>query len=266
MKIIDFHAHIYPEKIAAKAVESIGDFYNIDMNGKGTADALISGGKECGICSYVVHSVAVTAANVVAINNFISSECEKHNEFFGFGTMHADFEDKIGEAERMAELGLRGVKIHPDTQKYNIDDERMYELYDYLRQNELPLLIHTGDYRYNYSHPARLKKILHLFPGLTAIGAHFGGWSVVDLAYEYLYDENCFIDTSSSFPFIGHKRAKELIRMYGAERVLFGSDFPMWGPENDMNAILEMGLSDDELEMIFHKNAEKILKIGDDNI
>ena len=262
MKIIDFHAHIYPEKIAAKAVESIGDFYSIHMSGEGTSKALIENGEKCGITNYLVHSVAVTAANVVAINNFISAECKEHNEFIGFGTMHADFEDKIKEAERMKELGLKGVKIHPDTQKYNIDDERMYELYDYLRQNDMPLLIHTGDYRYDYSHPRRLKNILKLFPGITAIGAHFGGWSVCDLAYEFLGEENCYIDTSSSFAFLGLKRAEELIRMYGAERVLFGTDFPMWEAESEIEAINSMNLTEDERQLIFYKNAENILKVN----
>ena len=92
--------------------------------------------------------------------------------------MHADFENKIEEVERATELGLRGVKIHPDTQLFNMDDERMFELYDYLRQKDIPLLIHCGDYRYDYSHPRRLKRLLREFPGITVIGAHFGGWSM----------------------------------------------------------------------------------------
>ncbi len=263
MKIIDFHAHIYPEKIAEKAVKSIGDFYNINMSGSGTSETLISGGETAGITNYVVHSVAVTAHNVEAINNFIASECEKHNEFYGFGTMHADFEDKIGETKRMLDLGLRGIKIHPDTQKYNMDDERMYELYDFIRQMKIPLLIHTGDYRYDYSHPRRLKTILKEFPGIITIGAHFGGWSMCDLAYEFLGDENCYVDTSSAFWMLGTKRAEELIRMYGAERVLFGTDFPMWKAKDELESIYKMNLTDDEKSLIFYKNAEKILKVNE---
>ena len=46
MKIIDFHSHIYPEKIAEKAVESVGEFYGIGMDGKGTAKDLLKEGKE----------------------------------------------------------------------------------------------------------------------------------------------------------------------------------------------------------------------------
>lgn len=259
--VIDFHAHIYPEKIAERAVESVGDFYGIEMDCQGTAADLLKQGEKCGARGYVVQSVAVTAERVEAINDYIAKECQAHGEFFGFGTMHADYKDKIREAERLRSLGLRGVKIHPDTQMFDMDDERMFELYDYLRQNDLPLLIHCGDYRYDYSHPRRLKRILRLFPGLKAIGAHFGGWSVADLALEYLKDEDCFVDTSSSFWMLGMKRAKELIREYGAERVLFGTDFPMWDMESELESFFKMDLTDDERHLILHKNAEKILKI-----
>ena len=262
MKIIDFHTHIYPEKIAQKAVESVGEFYGIGMDGKGTAKDLLKEGKESGVTDYIVHSVALTASRVEAINDYIASECKTHKEFHGFGTMHADFENKIEEIERARKMGLLGVKIHPDTQLFNMDDRRMFELYDYLRQEDIPLLIHCGDYRYDYSHPRRLKKLLREFPGLTVIGAHFGGWSMCDLAYEYLAKENCYVDTSSSFWMLGMKRAKELIRLYGAERVVFGSDFPMWSVSEELERFHSMELTDEENSLILYKNAEKILKIG----
>ncbi len=259
MEIIDFHAHIYPEKIAQKAVESVGDFYGIEMDGGGTAKTLLEQGRECGVTGYVVHSVAVTASRVEAINDYIASECEKHSEFNGFGTMHADFENKIEEVKRMQVVGLKGVKIHPDTQMFDMDDERMFELYDYLQQEKLPLLIHCGDYRYDYSHPRRLKNILKQFPDLIAIGAHFGGWSVYDLALEYLKDEKCYLDTSSSFWMLGLKRARELIRLYGADRILFGSDFPMWNVDDELHNFMELKLTDEENHLILHKNAERLL-------
>ena len=259
MEVIDFHTHIYPEKIAEKAVSSVGDFYNIKMDGGGTAQTLLKQSE--GITSHVVHSVAVSPKTVVAINDFISAECEKHGNFYGFGTMHAGFENKIEETKRILSLGLKGIKIHPDTQEFDMDTEEMYELYDFLREEKIPLLIHCGDYRYDYSHPKRLKNILKRFPGLIVIGAHFGGWSMHDLALEYLKDENCYLDTSSSFFVTGMKRAKELIRIYGAERMVFGSDFPMWSPKEELERFMSMNLTDEENELILHKNAEKILNI-----
>lgn len=261
MKIIDFHCHIYPDKISEKATSSISAFYNIEMSGTGSVAQLKEKGKEAGISNYLVHSVAVTAEHVKTINDFIANQCGENKEFYGFGTMHADFEDKIGEIQRFVNMGLKGVKIHPDTQRFDLDDERMFELYDYISQMQIPILIHTGDYRYSYSHPEKFKRILHLFPKLVAIGAHFGGWSVHDLAYEYLAEENCYLDTSSSFMMMGMKRAKELIRLYGAERILFGTDFPMWNAKEELEKFYSMSLTNEENELILYKNAEKILKV-----
>lgn len=262
MKIIDFHTHIYPPKIAEKAVASVGDFYNIPMCGEGTAENLLEHGRKCGVTGYVILPVAVTSQNVEHINNFAAEECSKHPEFYGFCTTHADYEDKIGEMQRALSLGLMGVKIHPDTQKFCIDDERMFELYDFMQQNGVPIIMHCGDYRHTYSHPQRLKRVLKLFPKLTVIGAHFGGWSVYDLAYEYLKNENCYLDTSSSFFMLGAKRSEELIKMYGAERILFGSDFPMTCADTELETFLSFNLSDEEKELILHKNAERILNIN----
>ena len=261
MDIIDFHVHIYPDKIADRAVKSVGDFYNLDMDGTGTAEKVLADNKRLGVKASVVHSVAVSASRVEAINDYIASECKAHKEFYGFGTMHADFDNKIEETKRFLDLGLKGVKIHPDTQLFNMDDERMFELYDFLQQTKTPILIHTGDYRYDYSHPRRLKNILKQFPDLVAIGAHFGGWSVFDLAVEYLKDVNCYLDTSSSFPMIGLKRAKELIRIYGADRMVYGTDFPMWDLEKSLNDFMDLKLTEDENKLILCENAKKILKI-----
>lgn len=262
VKIIEFHAHIYPPAIAERAIQSVGQFYSLNMNGLGTAELLLEEGKKAGVGEFVINSVAVTPARVEVINNFISSECEKHKEFHGFGTIHKDYENKIEEGERILKLGLKGVKIHPDTQKFNMDDESMYEFYDWLQQNEIPILIHCGDYRFDYSHPKRLKNLMHEFPNLKAIGAHLGGWSLFDMAVEYLENEKCYLDISSTMHMLGLRRTKEIIRIYGAERVLYGTDFPMWSIESELSNFYKLGLSEEEQELILHANAEKILKIN----
>lgn len=258
MEIIDFHAHIYPEKIAVNAIKGIGEFYSIKIDCSGTADNLVKNGKESGVSRFLVQSVATVPHQVKSINQFIASECEKHGCFIGFGTLHPDLENPQEDIEDIINLGLHGVKLHPDTQRFNMDDPRMFPIYDML-QGKLPMLMHCGDYRYTYSHPQRLKKVLQNFPKLTVIAAHFGGWSLWDLALEYLLDMNCYVDTSSSVMFIGRTRAKELIRMYGADRVVFGTDYPMWTASDSIEDIMSLGLSDSELEKIFSTNAKRII-------
>lgn len=256
----DFHAHIYPEKIAARAVEGVGNFYQLPMAADGTAETLLKLGKPAGITNYIVHSVATGAKQVESVNDFIACEMRKYpKELIGFGTLHPDYPDLLGELERIERLGLRGLKLHPDSQRFYVDDERMYPVYDYL-QGRLPLLLHCGDYRFDYDHPRRVRKLLEDFPKLTVIAAHFGGWSVFDLAVEYLLDMNCYLDCSSSIMFLGRRRALELIRLYGAERMLFGSDYPMWNPAEELSVLQSLGLSGTELDCMMYKNAEAILE------
>ena len=70
MKTIDTHAHIYPDKIADKAVSSIGAFYDIEMTGgSGTSCGLIESGSRIGVEKYIVHSTATTVKQVKSIND-----------------------------------------------------------------------------------------------------------------------------------------------------------------------------------------------------
>jgi predicted TIM-barrel fold metal-dependent hydrolase len=256
--VIDFHTHIYPEKIAAKAVASIGAFYTIPVQCTGTPEDLLERARRGGIDRAVVFSAAGVPEQVLSINNYITSVCKAHPEFIGFGALHRDMQNPGDEIERIIALGLRGVKFHPDMQKFNIDDDKMMDIYGIL-EGRLPVIFHTGDYRYSFSHPARLAKVLDAFPKLVVIAAHFGGWSVFDLALEYLHHRFCYLDVSSSIPFLGSRRAEELIRIYGPERILFGSDYPMWDPAVELEQLQRLKLPEADKERILYKNALELL-------
>ncbi|MDR1286055.1 MAG: amidohydrolase family protein [Treponema sp.] len=263
--VIDFHSHIYPDKIAAKAVENIGEFYRIPMACDGTVANLAASGLRGGIDRFVVFSAAASPAQVPVINDYIASVVKeregKSPAFTGLGTLHRDMEDPASEIERIARLGLKGIKLHPDMQKFDIDDKKMMDMYALL-EGRMIAVFHTGDYRYGFSHPARLARVLDAFPRLTAVAAHFGGWSLHDLALEYFRNRSCYFDVSSSIPYTGRERARELIRIYGAERMLFGSDFPMWDPASCLDEFNSLRLRDDERELILYKNALRILGEG----
>ncbi|MDR1183918.1 MAG: amidohydrolase [Coriobacteriales bacterium] len=258
MKIVDVHCHIYPDKIATKATESVGRFYQIEMKGKGSTSDLLACQEQANITASIVHSVALRADNVRSINDFIAEQVHLHPSLIGFATMHQEFENMEAEIERCIALGLKGFKLHPDSQGANADDPRLMHLYEIL-EGRLPLILHCGDYRWDNSHPRRIREILHAFPNLVLNAAHFGGWSLCDLAVEYLEDENCFMDISSSSVYLGSRRTTELIHIYGAERILFGSDYPMWNPAEEVERFLRNNLSDAEREQICWHNAESFV-------
>ncbi len=261
--VIDSHCHIYPQKIAKPAVESTGRFYDMTALGDGTVESLLSIGKNAGIDSFVVQSVATTPHQVKSINEFIAHEVLKHpNNLIGLGTLHPDSTDLKGDLEHIKELGLHGVKLHPDIQKFKIDDYRLLKIYELCESENMPILMHTGDYRFDFSNPNRLVPILDIYKNLTIIGAHLGGWSVWDEAVEKLSQyKNFYVDSSSSLYELSVERATEIIRSYGTHRVLFGSDFPVFSPDIELERFMALPLTDDERRQILSENVLKLYGI-----
>ena len=117
-KIIDFHAHIFPEKVAAKAADSIGEFYGISMRHDGTVETLLESGGRIGVYKYLIHSTATRPDQVDVINNFVAENVRRNpDKLIGFGTLHKDMEDVDGEINRIISIGLSGIKLHPDFQQ-----------------------------------------------------------------------------------------------------------------------------------------------------
>ncbi|MBR3767802.1 MAG: amidohydrolase [Clostridia bacterium] len=261
MKLIDFHTHIYPDNIAEKATKSIEDFYSMKAEHIGTADELLRASKEAGVSLNVILPVAVKPSGVVHINDFAARVQEEHKNFLSFGTVHAAMENIEDEICRVEKQGLHGIKIHPDTQLFNIDDERMFPVYSYM-EGKMPLIVHSGDPRYSFSHPERLRNVMKKFPRLICIAAHFGGWSMSDEGLKYLKDmENCYVDISSTFYDMPLSRGEELISLFGEDRVLFASDFPLGSPLIEKENLMKLKISDTVREKIAFKNAERLLGI-----
>ncbi|MBR6809877.1 MAG: amidohydrolase [Clostridia bacterium] len=257
--IIDSHTHVYPDKIALKAAKSIGQFYDIDMRMNGSISGLLQVMEEEGVSKSLICSAALTADRVPAINNFIAATVEAHpDKFFGLMTLHPDMEDPKAEVERAMEMGLRGVKLHPDMQKFALDDPICHKMYAAC-ENVCPMLLHTGDKRFRYSNPDMIPRVLDRFPGLTLICAHMGGYSEWDAAARCLADTNVYVDCSSTFFAVDKEKVLELFDLYGEDRILFGSDYPMWHVGDEIKTLLSLGLSDTALKKIFSENILRIL-------
>lgn len=263
MEIINAHAHIYPEKIAAKATEAIGAFYDIEMeNSTGTAQKLVEDGERIGTTKYVVHSVATTARQVRSINEFIQKEISQHNEFIGFMTLHQElsYEEIEKEVDWCIKNGFKGVKLHPDFQKFYIDEPRAEKFYRVIG-DKLPILFHIGDDRFDFSSPERLIKIAKKYPKTNFIAAHFGGYRCWDEAYKYKGLKNVYFDTCSSLAFISKEKAKQIIQTLGADRFFFATDFPMWDSVLEYERFCKIDLAEEDRKKIFSTNLKKLLKI-----
>lgn len=259
--VLDAHCHIYPEKIAAKAAASTNAFYEMEKGScAGTAADLMELGAAAGVDHFVVQSVATVPKQVRSINTFIAAEvAAAKGKLTGLGTLHPDSEDIEGDVAQILELGLNGVKLHPDIQKFAIDEPRCRKIYE-LCAGRLPILLHTGDKRFGFSNPEHLLPVLRDFPDLTVVGAHFGGWSVWEEASERLAGlPNLWVDCSSTFYAISdNDTILKWIRRYGADRVLFGTDYPMWEPEQELERFFTLDLTEEERRLILGENAKTL--------
>lgn len=258
-RMIDAHCHVYPDAIAERAVKGIGSFYDLPLVYRGTISDLIRVHDAAGITNGVIFSVATTPHQVGSINRFIAEAAEKScGRFVGLGTLHPDSDTLEGDVESILALGLRGVKLHPDFQKFKMDDSKCFKIFE-LCEGRLPVLAHTGDHRYDFSNPRRVARVLSAFPDLTLIGPHFGGWSVWDEAEELLVEyPNFYVDTSSSLYAMTPERARRLLRKYGAHRVLFATDYPMWQIDRELARMDALALTEEEKTLIFSENAARI--------
>ena len=261
MKIIDIHCHIYPPNIARKAADSVRDFYEIrgdEMDG--TAEQLLQRGRQAGISQYAILPVAVRPDKVSGINDFVKSQADIHSEFIACGTIHAAMENLEAETKRILDMDMRAVKMHPDTQHFPIDDIRLYPFYESI-QGKLPVIFHMGDHRYNYSHPVKLFKLLQQFPRLRVVAAHFGGYRMHAEALEILKGTDCFYDISSTMMFMQPGEAERYINLYGAERMTYGTDFPLWDPVTQVERFLQLKLLPEQMESLAWKTASYLMHL-----
>ncbi len=263
-KIIDAHTHIYPEAIADKAAENLGHFYNFPIYGGGTEKDIEETAVNAGVSGFIFLAVATNAHQVQKVNDTMA-EAVKHSvscgfETYGFGGMHQDFENFEGEAERIISLGLRGIKIHPDIQRFDLDSVKMYELCEII-EGRMPLFLHMGDDReeYRYSEPKKLSKLLDKFPKLEVVAAHLGGYKAWDEAKCLHGRPNVWYDNSSALWALTPKQAEDITESCGFDRVMFGTDYPVYTLAEYLKLFMKLDFSEKQREDIFYNNAKRFL-------
>jgi predicted TIM-barrel fold metal-dependent hydrolase len=255
--IFDIHVHIFPDKIAEKAARNVSRFYDIPMRCDGKLSTALREFDRAGIGRFCAHSVATSPAQMKAINDFIwDSHAKYPDRILPFAALHPDVPDVAAAVDEIVRAGFRGVKIHPDIQGFRLDDAHVLNMIGAVA-GRLPLLIHTGDHRYDNSGPERMKNVLDRFPRLMAICAHLGGWSEWDKVIHAGLPggKNLYVDTSSALYALPPAQATEIIRAYGADHVFFGTDYPMWSPAEEIARFDALGLDEAEREKILCKNA-----------
>ena len=264
MKIFDAHTHIYPDAIAERAVAALDNFYEFVSEGKGKYGDLTEHCRKNGVSGFLLLCVATNAHQIHRVNESIISAVKRGREdgfeAYAFGGMHP-CDNMEEEIEFCIENGLSGIKIHPDIQGVDIDDKRLYPLYD-AANGRFPIYFHSGDNRprYQFSSPDKLAKILKEFPKLTVVAAHLGGYMANDEAIEYLRgNDRVWYDTSSALWAMTPERADGIISALGVGHMMFGTDYPVKYPDTELPRFFALDLTDKEREDVLYNNARTFL-------
>lgn len=262
--IIDIHTHCFPDELAVRAIPLLAETAGVKPYTDGTVGDLKRSMQEANIELSVVQPVATKPSQVRIINEWA---VKIHDEkIMSFGTLHPDYTDWKDECKRIAEMGLKGVKFHPDYQQFYIDEDRMFPVYETLFSYGLIILFHAGldiglEPPYHCT-PERLKKLVRMFTGGKIVAAHMGSYLYWDEVFDVLVGEDIYFDTSFSLHKLGDERMVELIKAHGASRVLFGTDSPWSSQTEEVGSFLNLSLNQDEQEMILSGNARILLGIA----
>jgi len=234
---IDIHTHAYHPKIAEKVVAQLESHYGIPAVGTARLDDLLARAKRAGLDKVVVHNAATTPAQVIPANNWaIRIQREYPEQVIAFGTLHRDYADFEQELDRLEQAGIQGIKFHADFQGFRLDDPKLGPIYEAM-SGRFVLMLHVGDKlppEQNNSSPDKVAAILRDFPGLTVIAAHMGGLYQWKFVVEQLVGKKVYIDTSSTLPFIDDETLRRIFDGHPRERILFGSDYPLFDPGEEI--------------------------------
>lgn len=271
--LIDFHAHIFPDAIAEKAIASLkkglwnkqGADYPALTYADGTINGLLKSMEENGVDLSITMPVVTSAKQTDSINNFAQSVMsDKVISFAGIFPLQDDWETKM---EEIKEAGFLGIKLHSEFQQLFLDSERAIAIFKKAHDLDLIVMLHAGEdpgvICPDYSSPKRIAKGLQEAKGVKLIAAHMGGWDSWDEVEEYLVGKDIYFDISMVNDFLSLEQCERIIKNHGSDKVLFGTDSPWQKPSDVVNYLKSMDLTDEDFQKITHKNALKLLGINE---
>lgn len=238
---VDVHTHAFHPKIAEKAIEQLVRHYENPVPGNGLVEDLLQRLSAAGIERAFVHCAATTPDQVIPANNWAIYLQKTYPRLTGFGTIHPGFADWENELARLASNHIRGIKFHPDFQGFWLNDERLDPILRAIGSHFV-VMLHVGDTPppdKNPSCPYKVAQIAHKHPEVPFIAAHLGGYRHWPYVIEALADSQVYVDTSSSLAFIEQDDLNDILGTFPIERILFGSDYPMWDPSEEIRRIHE---------------------------
>ena len=260
--LIDFHVHVFPDKLAHGAVSSLAARAHIEPHTDGTLQDTLQRMHADGVDRFVLLNIAVSPRTERHVNDFAISLLPIVGAV-PFGSVHPDSPNALSELERLHKAGVRGVKFHNEYQNFYVDDERAFPIYEKCEEYGMIMLFHGGaDWGFEppvKTPPRRMRNVADAFPKAKIVVAHLGGQDMAEEAIRWLADSSVWIDTSFAARSVPIQTAERVIRAFGADRVLFGTDCPWDTPADTVRYLRQSDLKQEELDKIFSENALRLL-------
>ena len=268
--IIDFHTHIFPEKIAARAISRLAAVANLKPSTNGCAEDLRASMKKAGIDVSIVLPVVTDLRQFDSIIRFAAYINEtyaagKEQRLLSLAGMHPDDPDYKSHLAQLKRQGFVGIKIHPNYQNVEFNDLRMKHLLSAASEIGLPVITHAGFDSYTPDHefctPDMILDVLKDVAPENLILAHLGSNRNYKEAEEKLCGQNVYLDTGYSITEVSESQFIRMVRRHGADKILFATDCPWADQKNCVGILKNCALTDEEKELILSKNAMRLLDI-----
>lgn len=267
--IIDFHTHVFPEEIAEKTIKTLETMSKIKAYTDGTLEGLKKSMRENDITYSIILPVVTKPSQFETVNKYACSITGKDG-IISFGGIHPDTDDYSQNLNLIKEMGLLGIKLHPDYQNIFIDNPKMVCLIQYAVDLDLIVVIHAGmDIGLPNPVHCTAKRAANMLNQINGKGkdpkivlAHTGGYEDWDDVEKYIAGKTVWLDISYSLGKIEDAQFVRIIRKHGSDHVLFATDSPWGGQRETFNHLKKLGLTDQELELILYRNAKELLHIS----
>lgn len=268
IRIFANHAHVFPES----------------LNPDGTIDRLLRLLDACGIEQAVCfapfpHQLRESGMEP---NPWLAGQLKSQPRLVGFGTLDLTREDIENQVDQIKELGLKGIKMHPNAQEFDILCPAAMRAYDAAQEQGLFITFHSGVHQYRIAHYNVLKfdEVAYNFPNLRFSLEHVGGWAFFhealavitnNIPYPPIPGRRCrvYAGLTSIFTpdfirmwYMPRERLLELIAQAGPEQLIFGLDFPYNLEENTrkgLQTIAELGLDERAQRLILGENLREVI-------
>ena len=267
--IIDFHTHVFPDKIAQRTISLLSEKGGNPPFSDGTVDGLVDKMEKAGVCTSVVLPVMTNPAQFDSVNNFAMelnrAFSDKEKRLISFAGIHPLCDNIDQKMRFIKESGFVGIKIHPDYQQTFIDDEAYVNILECAKEYALVVVTHAGgDGAYRgtvHCPPSRAIKLIRKVPHSKLVLAHLGGNQMSEQVIDTLCGEDVYLDTAYVLRATSKETFLRILEKHGADRILFATDSPWSDIAQDVEILKSFDLDKTTQEKIFYENAKALLGI-----